>query len=254
MILFFLLYCIFFIEVVAQDYLNKNVNLYIKRLETVGFAVRMNLLNKTSERRFMKIVPISKEEHLKWSYKGLHHYLHTQKDSIVPVVMAEIGRLVTTNPIVFIGDKDNMGLYSLQSVFPETNLMIDSQGLWVSDYIPARYRSLPFVLASEQSDKETKDKVLCYVEDVQCVAKKFDKDSTKIFDKKGQLSENMQKVFEFLQSIEQNHVLTKKAVDSIQKAGLLQDWTLSIKLVDGEKNVTNTRMVFSQLTRTLRSR
>ena len=191
----------------------------------------------------MKIVPISKEEHLKWSYKGLQHYLHTKKDPIVPVVMAEIGRLVTTNPIIFVEDKDNMGLYSLQSVFPETNLMIDSQGLWVNDYIPARYRSLPFILASEKSDKETKDKVLCYAEDLQCVAKKFDKDSTKIFDKKGQLSENMQKVFEFLRSIEQNDVLTKKAVDSIQKADLLQDWTLSIKLVDGEKKMTGLKII-----------
>ena len=53
----------------------------------------------------------------------------------------------------------------------------------------------------------------------------------------------MQKVFEFLQGIEQNDVLTKKAVDSIQKAGLLQDWTLSIKLVDGEKKMTGLKII-----------
>ena len=191
----------------------------------------------------MKIVPISKEMHLQWSYTGLQHYRHTQKDSIVPVLIAEIGRLVSTNPIIFIENKGNIGLYSLQSCFPESNLMINNQGLWINDYIPARYRSLPFVLASEEKDKEKKDKILCYVEDLQCVAKKFNKDSTQIFDKNGELSEDMQKVFEFLQSIEQNELLTQKALKSIQKADLIQDWTLSIKLSDGEKNMTGIKII-----------
>ena len=134
-------------------------------------------------------------------------------------------------------------MYSLQSVFPDSNLMINNQGLWVNDYIPARYRSLPFVLASDEKSEKKEDKILCYVEDLQCVAKKFNKDSTQIFDKKGELSEDMQRVFEFLQSIEQNELITQKALKSIQKADLIQDWKLSIKLIDGEKNMTGLRII-----------
>ena len=123
----------------------------------------------------MKIVPLSKENHHNWSYTGLPHYLHTVKDSIVPILIAEIGRLVSTNPIVFIEEEEKIGLFSLQSLLPEMNLMINREGLWVNDYIPARYRSLPFVLASDQKDKTGKEKILCYIEDLNCVAQTFDK-------------------------------------------------------------------------------
>ena len=191
----------------------------------------------------MNIVPISKENHQKWSYTGLSHYLHTQGDSIVPVVVAEIGRLISTNPIVFLEEKNNIGMYSLQGLLPESNLMINSQGLWLNDYVPARYRSLPFVLASNSEDKKGTDKILCFIEDLQCVAEKFDQKSTQIFNEKGELSENMQRVFEFLQSIEQNEVVTQKALKSIQKLDLLQDWTLSLKLSDGEKKMKGLKRI-----------
>ena len=31
------------------------------------------------------------------------------------------------------------------------NLMINNQGKWINNYIPARYRSLPFVLATDSN-------------------------------------------------------------------------------------------------------
>ena len=191
----------------------------------------------------MKIVPLSKENHHNWSYTGLPHYLHTIKDSIVPILIAEIGRLVSTNPMVFIEEEEKIGLFSLQSLLPEMNLMINREGLWINDYIPARYRSLPFVLASDQKDKTGKEKILCYIENLNCVGQTFDKESTKIFNEKGELSENMQRVFEFLQSIEQNELATKTALSAIKKADLLQDWKLSLKLSDGEKQMTGLKIV-----------
>ena len=41
----------------------------------------------------MKINPISKEAHKDWSYVGLSNYMHTKNDAIVPIVIAEIGRI-----------------------------------------------------------------------------------------------------------------------------------------------------------------
>jgi len=191
----------------------------------------------------MKIIPLSKENHRNWSYTGLPHYRHTMKDSIVPILIAEIGRLVSTNPIVFIEEEEKLGLFSLQSLLPETNLMTNSEGLWINGYMPARYRSLPFVLASSQKDKTGQEKILCFIEQLNCVAQEFDKESTRIFNENGELSEDMQKVFEFLQSIEQNEAATKKALGAIKKADLLQDWKLSLKLSDGEKAMTGLKIV-----------
>ena len=191
----------------------------------------------------MKVIPISKELHRSWSYTGLSHYIHAQKDPLVPILVAEIGRLISTNPIMFIEDQEKIGVYSMQSLFPDSNLMINKQGLWTSDYIPARYRSLPFVLASDSKDKTGDEKILCYIEDFGCVAETFDQESTQIFNKKGELSEDMQKVFEFLQSIEQNEIITQKALNSIKTANVLKDWTLSLKLTDGEKKMTGLRVV-----------
>ena len=186
----------------------------------------------------MKIVPISKENHHNWSYVGLSNYNHTIKDFIVPILIAEVGKIAVTNPIVFLEKDSLLGLYSLQSILPEMNLMIDKNGKWINSYVPARYRSLPFVLANNSDDKSDSNKMLCYVDDLKCVAKSFDRKSTKIFDENNQLSGDMQKVLEFLKGIDQNEFMTQKALQSIQEVDILEDWQLTIKLSDGEKNMS----------------
>ena len=201
----------------------------------------------------MNIIPISKENHSDWSYVGLPHYKHTLKDSIVPIVIAEIGRLVSNNPIVFIENDGILNLYSLQSLLPENNLMIDNEGLWLGKYIPARYRSLPFVLASNSNNEDKKEKILCFVEDFKCVAKNFETESTKIFGKENELSDEMNKVFEFLQSIEQNEILTQNALKSIQEMNIIEDWSLSLKLKDGEKKMTGLKKIDADKLRNLSS-
>ena len=191
----------------------------------------------------MKIVPISKENHHDWSYVGLSNYNHCIKDFIVPILIAEIGKIAVTNPIVYLEKDKTLGLYSLQSVLPEMNLMIDKKGSWINSYIPARYRSLPFVLANNSEDKSNNEKILCFIDDLKCVAKSFDRESTKIFDENNQLSEEMQRVFEFLKNIDQNEFVTQKALQSIQKMDILEDWQLSIKLSDGEKKMTGLKRI-----------
>ena len=192
----------------------------------------------------MKIVPISKEHHADWSYVGLSNYIHTKNDAIAPILIAEIDRIILTNPIVFIETDNKLGLYSLQSLFPDINLMINEKGLWINDYIPARYRSLPFVLATDTERNLKDEKILCFVEDLNCVSKKIkNRKSTKIFDKSNDLSSDMKRVFEFLKSIEQNEKVTQKALKSIQNAELTDEWTLSVKLQDGEKKMSGLQKV-----------
>ena len=186
----------------------------------------------------MIITPLSKENHKNWSYVGLNNYIHTQKDAIAPILIAEINKVVNTNPIVFIRDGDKLGLYSLQSLFPEQNHMIDNHGKWISNYIPARYRSLPFVLAkNSKTNNDDNEKLLCFVDNLKCVSKKFETKSTKIFNKSGELSDEMKQVFDFLQSIEQNELLTQKALDVINNTDILEDWPVSVKFADGEKKM-----------------
>ena len=190
----------------------------------------------------MKIIPISKELHRDWCYIGLPHYLHTQNDAIAPVVMAEISRLIVTNPIIFL-DQDQLGLFSLQGLVPGRNLMIDKSGKWLGNYVPARYRSLPFILATDTGGKIGDDKLLCFISDLNCVAKEFKENSTKIFSDKAELSEDMSRVMKFLQSIDQNEQLTKKALLSIKNADILEDWTISLKLSDGEKKFSGLKKI-----------
>ncbi len=190
----------------------------------------------------MKITPISKEIHKNWSYVGLQDFKHTSKDSVVPILMAEIVRLVTTNPIVFLKDK-NLGLYSLQGLTPERNLLIDRNGKWLNEYIPARYRSLPFVLARDGRSKKKDEKILCYIDDLNCVAENFENKSTKIFNDKSELSEDMKRVFEFLNSIEKNEQLTQIALRAVEESDVIEDWEISLKLADGEKKLSGLKKV-----------
>ena len=91
--------------------------------------------------------------------------------------------------------------------------------------------------------KNTDEKVLCYVEDLNCVAKSVDKKSTKIFNSNEDLSEDMKRVFEFLKSIEQNELVTQKALLAIKKANIIEDWSLSIKLSDGERTMKGLKKI-----------
>ena len=191
----------------------------------------------------MIIKPITKEAHKDWSYVGLSNYLHTKNDAIVPIVIAEISHLVTTNPIAFVEQDGMYSMYSLQSIMPNQNYMIDSQGTWLNNYIPARYRSLPFVFAVDNNSKQNNEKILCYIEDLGCVAKKFTNKSTKIFSNGDKLSAEMEKVFSFLQNIENNEAITKKALLSIQELDLFEDWKISLKLADGEKEMNGLKKV-----------
>lgn len=190
----------------------------------------------------MKIVPISKEIHRDWSYIGLTNYLPTRNDALVPIVIAEITRLISTNPIIFAEETD-LGVFSLQGLIPGRNLMVDEKGKWVGDYIPARYRSMPFVLANDSKNKNG-EKILCFIDGLDCVAKSFKQKSTRLFkDDKTELSDDMKRVFEFLQSIDQNEKITKQALESIREANVLEDWTLSLKLSDGEKKFSGLKKV-----------
>ena len=198
----------------------------------------------------MKIIPIAKETHKDWSYVGLPHYLHTKNDAIAPILTAEIDRVISTNPIIFIDKGDTIGMYSLQSLLPEINMMIDDKGKWLGNYIPARYRSLPFVLASQADNKSSKDKVLCFIEDLNCVAQNIDKKSTKIFEKE-ELSQDMKRVFEFLVSIEKNELITKKALLSIKELDILEEWPLSLKLADGEKKMAGLKKINAEKLKSL---
>ena len=191
----------------------------------------------------MIIKPITKEEHKDWSYVGLSHYMHAKNDAIVPILIAELDRVISTNPVVFIENNKTLGLYSLQSLLPNMNLMINNEGKWIHNYIPARYRSLPFVLATDSTSTNNKEKVLCYVEDLNCVSKSIDSKSTKIFNSNNDLSEDMNRVFEFLKSIEHNELVTQKALLAIQEADIIEDWSLSIKLSDGEKNMKGLKRI-----------
>ena len=191
----------------------------------------------------MKVIPISKENHSDWSYVGLSSYQHTKNDAIVPILMAEIDRIISTNPIIFIENDEKLGLYSLQGLLPNMNLMINNQGRWTQNYIPARYRSLPFVLATDSNSKNTEEKVLCFIEDLNCVAKSINRKSTKIFNSNEDLSDDMKRVFEFLKSIEQNELVTQKALLAIKKANIIEDWSLSIKLSDGERTMKGLKKI-----------
>ena len=190
----------------------------------------------------MKIVPISKEIHREWSYIGLTDYLPTRNDALVPIVIAEITRLISTNPIIFVEETD-LGVFSLQGLTPGRNLMVNKKGKWLGDYIPARYRSMPFILANDSNNKNN-EKILCFIDGLNCVAQSFKQKSTKIFkDDKPELSDDMKRVFEFLQSIDQNEKITKQALETIREANVLEDWTISLKLSDGEKKFSGLKKV-----------
>ena len=85
----------------------------------------------------------------------LHYYLKAFRLTIIIFVFSILIFFYFINKeinlekkLITIDKGDTIGMYSLQSLLPEINMMVDDKGKWLGNYIPARYRSLPFVLAA----------------------------------------------------------------------------------------------------------
>lgn len=146
-------------------------------------------------------------------------YRHAAHDPVVPVLLAELNRLIPHYALGFITREDAYLPVALLSLDGERNLYVAPGGEWIGPYVPARVRHYPFALA----DGPDGHKVLAVDAE-----RLDDRDGEPLFEA-GEPSATVHNTLDFLQQCEGSRQQTRTAAQALQQAGVIAPWPLTIQ-------------------------
>lgn len=175
---------------------------------------------------------ISAKDHANSGWRPSSNYRHAASSSSSPLLANEVALAVGVYPLAFLEDGDSFQLVALHSLEADVNIYVNKQGRWLASYIPAWQRSHPMrLLRHDVSDGH----LLCV--DVASEAYRSEveeKGDLRFFDDQGKATEELEKIFEFLQQCHKSRALTERLVGQLAEAGLIQPWGLQSQNAAGE--------------------
>jgi len=171
------------------------------------------------------IKPIRRGEFEGKYWKPILNFTFAAKDTIVPLTGTELSKACLTRPVALFRRGEQFVFVAVQGFEPQKNLLVMPDGKWLGGYIPAAYRGYPFAIAQDQNGKE----ILCIDEDSGLIN---ESEGQPFFDESGEATKTLKDLMQFLMTVRQDALRTQKAVDAIQAAGLIKEW--SIKLGTGD--------------------
>ena len=98
-------------------------------------------------------VVILKENHRDKFWRRPENLKFTEKNTVVPVLLTELGRAVTAFPLVFVKHGENFIFSAMLGLASGENLFLTEDGRWLGNYIPALIRAYPFRLVRANNDQ-----------------------------------------------------------------------------------------------------
>lgn len=169
-------------------------------------------------------VSISRHQSLRWG--NFDSYAFAAKDTVCPVVMSEMPKAASTLPLAFIAQGDGFIPVAVLGLTAETNAFVGADGLWQHAYVPAQYRGYPFLIAPTEDG----EKLLCVNESSDLVGTQHDQ---LFFDAEGNLSPELQRIFDFWVQVEANRVQTLRFAKTLQDFDLLEPWEITVENEEG---------------------
>jgi len=182
------------------------------------------------------IQPLSSETHRQWSV-AVEDYSFVSHMISAPVLATEIPFAAGEFPVVFSATQRE-GEYiplALMGLKENENLFLNEKGQFKSRYIPAFIRRYPFILGG---DKGNDSMALCIDVDSKAVIKDGSK-GRRLFDDKGEQTEHLKEVVEFLKDYHFRAEMTKAFCTRLHELGLLEPMQANIKLKGAEETNLN---------------
>jgi hypothetical protein len=183
---------------------------------------------------YKNIVPLNKEQHKGLYVDSTDDYSFAKESNSLYIAAVEFPRAAAVYPIVFGTDGEGkifpvvlLGLKSNQ------NLFIDKKGVWDAGYIPAYTRRYPFILAVNKTDSGEDQFTVCIDEGYAGFNKK--KNGKPLFDSKGNESEMLQQVIDFLKDYQNQIRLTTEFCNNLAELGILEPMQANIEMKSGDK-------------------
>ncbi|MCX6077343.1 MAG: SapC family protein [Campylobacterales bacterium] len=191
-------------------------------------------IENTQQRKKMytNLQVLDKEKHKEFKINPLENLNFAKQTAFLPVVANEAALIAATFPVVFTSE-ENASLVALVSLGGDS-LAINSEGKWITSYIPSFLRKYPFSMASTKENAD--QKVILIDEDSHLFSKSKGK---QLFKKDGEKSETLEHAINFLTSHEQQSIVTKNIVNEIVQSGILDDREISVGEGEEKKVLVN---------------
>jgi hypothetical protein len=168
---------------------------------------------------------VTPERHAKKVWKNAPDYAFAATETLISLVGAELSQAALVMPIGFIGQESGYQLVAITSLQPGMSLYVAPAGNWLGPYIPAALRTYPFRLLQQEN---TNKSILC-VDEASGLVLDNSEDGNTFFDDQNQPTQKIKDILTHLSEVQANLVITKRAVDALEAAGLIAPWELNLK-------------------------
>ncbi len=170
---------------------------------------------------------VSRERHAGKCWQRPGNYTFASQDPVVSLVSQEVPRAMMFMAIAFIESPGTCVPVGVQGLKQGQNKLVSKDGRWLTDYVPAVYRTYPFRLAHSAEGTE----VLCIDEAAAKVAE--GNRGEPFFAEDGKPTQVVTEVLTLLVHLEKEHQVTQKACAALVRHALLEPWPLQVK--EGEQ-------------------
>lgn len=176
---------------------------------------------------------ILKDQHKDAGVANVEGFAHAKELSTSMITMSEFYEACKNYPIVFSKNEEE-GWFSVALLgLEQTNKFVNEDGSWKEDcYIPAYVRRYPFIYV------QNKDELLLGFDADHQVDKKEAGDRC-FFDDKGEKSEFVDKVLNFMNQVQTSTTATKEFIETLDEMELLEESNITGTNAEG-KEVTVT--------------
>jgi putative transposase len=197
-----------------------------KQLGTVLLAKKKGRPKKEKgnkgKKMYKNLQILDKEKHKDLKISPIRDLFFAKDIASLPIMLNEASEVARSFPIVFTNDENTPQIISLLSL-GNGNLAINSEGKWITKYIPISLRKYPFSMASVKDKPE--QKIILLDEDSPLVSKA---EGENLFSEDGTQTELLENAIKFLSDNEKYTFMTKQLVEQIVKSGILEDREISV--------------------------
>ncbi|RTZ43173.1 peptidase [Candidimonas sp. SYP-B2681] len=173
---------------------------------------------------------VSRESHADKRWQRYTSYSFADGDAVAQLVVQELPKAAMVLPVGFVAVGDGFLPVAVQGLQPGKNLLVAADGRWLGGYIPAAYRSYPFMLANTEDGQQ----VLCFIEDSGLLS---DTEGESFFAEDGEPAQSVKDVLNFLTQVFANRQATQRICEALQKHNLIQPWPITLQTDAGEQVV-----------------
>lgn len=168
----------------------------------------------------------------RWRYPS--GYRFASADTLAPLILQEMTRAVMSLPIALVQARGEVPAYrpaAILGLTPGRNLLVDSTGRWLGDYVPAAYRGHPFALAATTDGQ----RLVCVDMDSGLIS---DEEGEPFFTAEGKPTPAIEKIIDFLTQVTADQAVTTHACARLDQYRLIQPWPIQIRTESGQQQVT----------------